>query len=76
MTNVGNEGLPGIPRDELIHYIRDAADALDYISESHSLQHLDIKPENLLVVGGHVKVADFGLVKDLCEATASLMGGL
>jgi len=70
------EGLPGIPRNELLTYVRDAADALDYMSENYSLQHLDIKPENLLLVGRHVKVADFGLVKELHEVTGSLMGGL
>ncbi|MBN2474240.1 MAG: protein kinase [Pirellulales bacterium] len=69
-------GLPGIPRNELLVYMRDAADALDYMSEKFSLQHLDIKPENLLVVGGRVKVADFGLVKDVHGASVSLMGGL
>lgn len=71
-----DEGLPGIPRNELLGYLKDTADALDYISEAHSLQHLDIKPENLLLVGGHVKVADFGLVKEVRDATQSLMSGL
>ena len=56
--------------------MRDAADVLDYMNEEHSLQHLDIKPENLLMLAGRVKVADFGLVKDIHDATASLMGGL
>ena len=56
--------------------MRDAADVLDYMSEEHSLQHLDIKPENLLLLAGRVKVADFGLVKDIHDATASMMGGL
>ncbi|MBI2823515.1 MAG: protein kinase [Planctomycetia bacterium] len=68
-------GNVGIPRDELLGYLRDAADALDYMREKYSLQHLDVKPENLLLVGGHVKVADFGLVKDIAD-TNSLMGGL
>jgi hypothetical protein len=68
--------LPGITRDELLQFMRDAADALDYMSDQHSLQHLDVKPENLLLVGGRIKVADFGLVKDIHDATASMMGGL
>ena len=70
------EGQAGVPRSELLVYLSDAADALDYLSDAHSLQHLDIKPENLLVVGGHVKVADFGLVKDIHDGTQSLMSGL
>ncbi|HYO25170.1 MAG TPA: tubulin-like doman-containing protein, partial [Lacipirellulaceae bacterium] len=70
------QGLPGIPRDELLGYMRDAADALDYLSHKHSLQHLDVKPENLLMLAGHVKVADFGLVKDVGKSQASLVGGL
>lgn len=70
------QGLPGIPREELIRYLSDAADVLDFISGFHSLQHLDIKPENLLLLGGHIKVGDFGLVKDVHDATQSVMAGL
>jgi hypothetical protein len=70
------QGTPGIPRDELLVYMGDAADALDYMRESHGLQHLDVKPENLLITSGRVKVADFGLVKSLQEEHASLLGGL
>jgi serine/threonine protein kinase len=70
------QGLPGIPRAELLGYMRDAADALDFLSKGHSLQHLDVKPENLLMLAGHVKVADFGLVKDVGKSQASLVGGL
>lgn len=69
-------GLHGIPRDELLGYLRDAASALDFISQEFRLQHLDVKPENLLLLGGHVKVADFGLVKDIHDGTQSLLSGL
>ena len=71
-----DQELPGIPRDELIKYMRDVSDGLDYLAQDHNLQHLDIKPENLLLLSGHVKIADFGLVKDLLCATQSLMSGL
>ncbi len=67
------QGLPGIPRDELLRYLADAAEALDYLAQRHSLQHLDIKPANLLVAGDHVKVADFGLVKELASRTQNSM---
>jgi serine/threonine protein kinase len=68
-------GLPGIPRDELLAYLRDAADALDYMGSTRDLQHLDVKPQNLLLVAGRIKVADFGLVKDLAVSTVSAAGG-
>jgi serine/threonine protein kinase len=68
--------LPGIPRTELLDYLRDTAEALDFLAHKHSLQHLDVKPANLLMVADRVKVADFGLVKDLQDANQSLVGGL
>ena len=71
-----NKGLPGIPRDLLIDLLRDAADALDFLSQKHELQHLDIKPGNLLIVADRIKVADFGLVKDLHDQNQSLVSGL
>jgi len=39
-----SQSREGIPRKELIGFLKDAADALDYMSEQHSLQHMDIKP--------------------------------
>ena len=59
------QGLPGIPRTELLGYLADAAEALDAIAYRHDLQHLDVKPANLFLVAGRVKVGDFGLVGHL-----------
>lgn len=58
-------GYSGIPRDELLSYMAETAEALDHMNHVHGLMHLDIKPGNLFLVSGHVKVADFGLVTDL-----------
>jgi serine/threonine protein kinase len=70
-------GLVGIPRDDLLRYMRDAAEGLDYMNEKHNLQHLDVKPRNLFLQGDRVKVADFGLVKQVERASASgLMGAV
>ncbi len=70
-------GLVGIPRDSLLRYIRDAAEALDHMNERHNLQHLDIKPRNLFLISDRCKVADFGLVKHLERQSASgLLGGV
>ncbi len=60
-----HRGAVGIPRSELLRYLEEAAEVLDTMNIEHQLQHLDIKPQNLFLVHNHVKVADFGLVKDL-----------
>jgi serine/threonine protein kinase len=69
-------GLAGIPRDRLIEYLRDTADALDFLCQKHELQHLDVKPANLLLVADRIKVADFGLIKDIQNKSMSLMSGM
>ena len=69
-------GSCGIPKQDLLGYMHDAADGLDYLHDEFQLQHLDVKPGNLLIVGGHVKVGDFGLLKDLQEVDCSMVGGL
>src|SRR5262245_24416790 len=70
------DGLLGIPRDELLCYLRDAAEALDFMNGQHQIQHLDIKPTNLFLVQTHVKVADFGMVKMFEGSRAKISGGV
>ena len=78
-------GGPGIPREELLHYLDDAARAIDFLNrlvhEQESgpvaIQHCDIKPHNLMIVGGAVQVCDFGLARMMgADKTTTVAGSL
>jgi serine/threonine protein kinase len=67
-------GQVGVPFEELIEYMREAAKAIDFLNAPRHLVddrphmriiHRDIKPSNLLLVGGSVKVGDVGLARVL-----------
>ena len=78
------QGLAGIQVDELLGYMEDAAKAIDFLnSPVHQLEsglgaigHCDIKPLNILIVGGAVQVCDFGLahIVGAARSTAAAMG--
>jgi serine/threonine protein kinase len=70
------QGLPGIARDELLRYMEETAEALDLMNGQFNLQHLDIKPQNLFLLFNHIKVGDFGLVKDLEGMWAKATSGV
>ena len=67
------QGLPGIPVEQLLSYIYDAAQGIDFLN-SQGFVHRDIKPANLMLFFNRVKVADLGLAKLLGASTASHTG--
>src|SRR5262249_38488430 len=76
-------GQSGIPPEELLDYLEPAAKAIDFLNpSSHDLgtgsagiQHCDIKPQNILIVGGSAQVCDFGLARVLGENHQTQIGG-
>ena len=48
-------------------YMRDLSDGIQYL-HSKRIVHRDLKPENVLVKDDIIKLADFGLSKELCAS--------
>jgi serine/threonine-protein kinase len=78
-----SQGLRGIPRRELLAYLRDAAAGIDYLNGNHhsvegrpgvGIQHRDLKPHNILLFGGRAKVSDFGMARVIERTVASHTG--
>ncbi len=77
------EGLSAIPIEELLDYMDGSARAIDYLnSPRHDLgkgriaiQHCDIKPQNIMIVGGGAQVCDFGLARALEDIRMSSAAG-
>ena len=66
-----SRGCEGIPVDELLDYMEDAAKGIDFLnSPRHDLggdpvavQHCDVKPQNIMLVGNSAVICDFGLAR-------------
>jgi hypothetical protein len=57
------QGLPGIPRNEMLDYLSLAAEALDGLHDRHGLQHQGLTPRSLLLQGDRLRIADYGLLE-------------
>jgi serine/threonine-protein kinase len=56
-----------LPIDDSVRLAREVADALAY-AHGHGVVHRDVKPENILLQGGHALVADFGIALAIHQA--------
>ena len=56
-----------LPIDEALRIVKGVADALSF-AHRRGIIHRDVKPENVLLQGGHALVADFGIARALSLA--------
>jgi len=60
-----------LPVDEALRFATEISDALVHAHE-HGVIHRDVKPDNVLISGGHAVVVDFGIAKALGQTRDNL----
>ncbi|MCS7016959.1 MAG: protein kinase, partial [Gemmatales bacterium] len=71
----GGEPSPsaGLPLEELMPYMEQLAQAVDFLN-SRGVYHRDVKPQNVFLCGGQVKLGDLGFLKLAGGSTQSHTG--
>ena len=64
-SRISREGR--LPVDDAVQIAREMAEALEH-AHQQGVVHRDVKPENVLLQGGHALVADFGIALALQQA--------
>lgn len=56
-------GEPGLPVEEVLEYVRQASEALQYVHEQNVV-HRDVKPHNLIRGADGIVLVDFGIARE------------
>ncbi len=75
--------LPGIPGWELLDYMEQTATVLDFLHQPihnfgqgpQAIQHCDVKPQNILIVGKATQLCDLGVARVLEDPRATAAMG-